>query len=142
MKERRYDYAEGMFAAAAALERDKPEPFFARVTAMIAAQRYVEASYLVARVLAGHPDWARSVPDIKTAYVDPDQWQRTVADLKESIAKSPDSTAFQFVAGYVLYAAGQPAEARGFLTKAAELRGNQKGPEQLLLAAIQEQKAK
>jgi tetratricopeptide (TPR) repeat protein len=141
MKERRYDYAEGMYAAAAALDGSKPEALFGRAGAMLATGRHVEVGHILTRAFKDHPDWAKRVPDLKTVYPDSDQWERILGDVKADLEKSPDNAGLHFVAGYVLYAVGQPAAAVPYLEKAAALRGA-RGPEQVLLDAMKEEQAK
>jgi tetratricopeptide (TPR) repeat protein len=137
MRQRRYDYAEGMYAAALALDRDRPEAVFGRVHATLGASRYVEVNYILARAFADHPEWAKSVPDPKAAYVDSDQLDRILANLAADIEHRPGSASLRFVMGYVLYASGRPAEARPYLVRAANMRGeDEKGPEAAVLQAL------
>lgn len=103
---------------------------------MLGASRYVEVNYLLARAFGEHPDWAKSPPDVKVAYVDADQLDRIIASLKTDIERRPSSASLRFVLGYVLYASGQPAEARPYLQRAANMREDEKGPEHAVLEAM------
>jgi hypothetical protein len=142
MKEGRFDYAEGMFAAAAALDRSKADALFGRASAMVASGRHVEAGYALGAALKAHPEWVKSIPNLKAAYPKSDQWDRVFEDVTADLEKSPDSPVLQFMVGYVLYAGGQPAAARPYLEKAAALRGSVAGPEQVLLGAMKSPDAK
>jgi len=137
MRQRRYDYAEGMYAASLALDRDRPEAVFGRVHAMLGASRYVEVNYVLARAFADHAEWAKSVPDLKAAYVDGEQVDRILANLTTDIEQRPSSASLRFVMGYALYASGRADEARPYLVRAANMRGEgEKGPERAVLAAM------
>ncbi len=137
MRQRRYDYAEGMYAAALALDRDRPEAAFGRANAMLGASRYVEVNYVLARAFADHPEWAKSVPDLKAAYVDSDQVERIVTNLTTDVEQRPSSASLRFVMGYVLYASGRAEEARPYLVRAANMRAEgEKGPERAVLATL------
>jgi len=143
MKERRFDYAEGMFAAAGALDRSKPDALFGRVAAMVASGRHVEAGQALAAAFKAHPEWARSVPNLRAAYPDEDTWDRIFNDVTADLQKNPESAMLQFMVGYVLYAGRQPEAARQYLEKAASLRGGTAaGPEQAILAAMKSPDAK
>jgi len=137
LRERRYGYAAGMYATALTLDRNRPEAVFGRTHALLVAGRYSEVDFLLTRALADHPEWARSLPDLTKVYSQDDAVDRIIEDLTAAIERQPESPKYQFVMGYVLDAAGRPAEAKPHLEQAATLRGKDvKGPESSLLDAI------
>jgi hypothetical protein len=136
MKQSGYDEAEALYAAALALEPNRPDAFFGRLYAIIAARNYLQASLVLQRGLATHPDWVKAVPNIKAAYPNPDVYGRTVASLKTFVEGEPKSLSYNFLLGFVYYASGDTAAAKACLERGATLRGDKPGPEKAILGAM------
>jgi hypothetical protein len=142
MKEGAYEQAEALYAAGAALEPDKPAATLGRVSALLGARSYLQASVALQRALTQHPDWVQAVPDLRTAFAKPESYGRVVEDIKVNLEGDPDNRGYNFLLGYVYYAGGDMTAARSYLQQAAKARDAQKGPEKALLDAIDARKAK
>jgi hypothetical protein len=137
MKQSGYDEAEALYAAAESLEPNRPDAFFGRLYAIIAMRNYLQASLVIQNGLARHPEWAKAVPNIQTAYSDPEVYARTVASLKAFLQGEPKSLGYNFLLGFVYYASGDMAAARPCLERVANLRGEKPGPEKTILSAME-----
>ena len=136
MKEPAYDKAEALYAAAAALEPDRPAAFFGRVHALLGRRMYLQAIVVLERELTKRPQWAKVVPDIKGVFAKADVYGRIIADLTHELGLSPGNVGYNFLLGYVHYAGGDAKTAQQYLEKVAVAREEKPGAEKPILAAI------
>jgi len=136
LKTGQYGRAEALYAAAAALERDRPAAWFGRVHALLAARLYLQAATVLEQGLKKHPEWARHVPDLQGVYTDPDVCPRILRDVKRDAEREAGGGMYRFLLGYLAYASGNMEEARQHLTAAAGARTAKAGAETVILNAI------
>jgi hypothetical protein len=142
MKESNYAKAEGLYAAAATQDTNRPAAFFGRVYALMGDRQYMLASYVVDRAIQAHPTWCKEVPAIAAAYARPGIYDRIVTDLKAELALRPGNAETCLLLGYVYFAAGQKDQATFYLKHVAQLRAERAGGERALLAALEPPAAK
>jgi len=142
MKESNYAKAEGLYAAAATQDTNRPAAFFGRVYALMGDRQYMLASYVVDRTIQAHPTWCKEVPAIAAAYARPGVYDRIVTDLKAELALRPGNAETCLLLGYVYFAAGQKDQATFYLKHVAQLRAERPGGERALLAALEPPAAK
>jgi len=137
VKESNYSKAEALYAAAAALEPNRPVAFFGRLHALLGLMYYDQAGVVLEQTLKAHPDWVKAAPEIMSVYPNAEVLERIIRDLKANLLVKPDSLSDGLLLGYVLYSAGRRDEAKAFLEAVARVRGEEQGPEQAILKAIE-----
>jgi len=120
LRQGKYGLAESLYAAAAALERDRPAALFGRVHALLASRLYLQAASVLERGLAKHPDWVRSVPDLEAVYADKEVFTRIHADMKREVDRGTARQGYRFLLAYVEFSTGNAAEARSHLEPLAD----------------------
>lgn len=126
LRQGQYGKAESLYAAAAALERDRPAAFFGRVHALLASRLYLQAAIVLKRGLTEHPEWAKHAPDLEAVYPKDDVFSRIRRDLKREVDRGTVRAGYRFLLAYVEFATGNADEARPYLTQAAEASGAEK----------------
>jgi len=137
MKEGAYGKAEALYAAAGALEPDRPAAFFGRIHALLARRLYLQVIVVLEREFVRHPKWVTVAPSLKSVYPKTDVYDRIVADLERELEAKPNDARHNFLLGYVYYTARENQKARQHLEKAARTRDETSGPEKAILTAIQ-----
>ena len=126
LRQGQYGKAESLYAAAAALERDRPAAFFGRVHALLASRLYLQAAAVLKRGLTEHPEWVKHVPDLEAVYPKDDVFSRIRRDLRREVDRGTLQAGYRFLLAYVEFASGNADEARPYLTQAAEASGAEK----------------
>jgi len=136
MKQGAFEKAEALYDAAVTMEPNRPAAFFGRVSAMLAMKSFFQASVVLQRELARHPDWTKLTPDIRLFYSSPEVHSRVVSNLQAELQQKPDDMTYNLLMGYVYFAGGAREDAVAYLEKAARARGSQEGAETAILKAI------
>ena len=135
MNQGNYKEAEGLYDDALALDPSRSSALFGRIHALIGLGYYNQSALVLARYLAKHPDWAQGPPDVSKAFTQEGVYDRAVESLQQTLKAQPASAPHNFLLGYMLYAAGQKAEARPYL-EAAAAAADKRAAAQVLLDAI------
>jgi hypothetical protein len=120
MRQKEFGKAESLYAAAAALERDRPAAFFGRVHALLASRVYLQAASVLERGLASHPEWVSNAPDLEAVYPDQDVYTRIRRNLEREINRGSTRGGYRLLMAYVELAVGNPEAARSHLEQLAE----------------------
>jgi len=132
LRQGEYGRAESLYAAAAALERDRPGGFFGRVHALLASRMYLQAAAVLERGLTDHPEWAKQPPRLKAVYPEEKVFNRIRRDIQREVGRGSARPGYRLLRAYIEFAAGNPDKARSYLTGAAE----PSGAEKVLLEAV------
>ncbi|MFO8012956.1 MAG: hypothetical protein R6X20_06565 [Phycisphaerae bacterium] len=119
LRQGQYGKAESLYAAAAALERNRPAAFFGRVHALLAGRLYLQAAAVLKRGLASHPEWATKIPDLEAVYPDKDVFGRIHRELKREVDRGSAQAGYRFLLAYAEFSRDNAAEARSHLPEAA-----------------------
>jgi len=112
MKAGQYSQAEALYAAATALDRDRPAAFFGRVHALLGSRLYLQAAKVLENGLEKHPEWARHALDLREVFAKEGMYERIVGDVRQEADEGMGHGQYDFLLGYVLYTSGHAEEAR------------------------------
>jgi len=137
MKEGRYGAADALYEAAMVMDAGRPAALFGRIYALLGDYRYLQASLVIDRALRLHPEWVNEVPAAAAVYPKPETLTRIIDDLKNDLKNRPTNVESNLLLGYLYFASDRKEEAKPYLKKVAEVRGDKPGSEQAFLKAIE-----
>jgi hypothetical protein len=132
LRQKQFGKAESLYAAAAALDRNRPAAFFGRIHALLAGRLYLQAASVLQRGLKEHPEWLRNAPDLEAVYDDKDVFTRIYRDLKREVERGTAQPGYRFLLAYAEFSTGNANEARSHLPEPGEAEG----PEKAMLEAL------